>query len=150
MTRTSTSRRRRLTQLGRRFTILPALCAAVGSPGCRDDAVIPDTALGQVASDWLAAHNRAEGHAAVHFTLTHQGTLRMSGAQVDSAVYASVNFAQSVGPFAPVRLLQSSDTSLTILMRSRSAGDFTARFTPVVQPAQSQVAVYVERAPGRD
>ena len=70
----------------------------------------------------------------------------MSGAQVDSAVYAAVKFAQTVGPLEPVRLLQSSDTSLTILFRSRAAGDFTGRFKTAAQPAPSQVTVEIYRA----
>jgi hypothetical protein len=141
--------RTRIPLLKRHLVAAVVLCVPVVFPSCRDATVIPDTPLGHIASDWLAAHNRAEGHAAVHFTLAHQGTLRMSGAQVDSLVYASVKFAQDVGPFTPVRLLHSSDTSLTILFRSRSAGDFTARFKPVAQPAQSQVTVEVDRAQPR-
>jgi len=122
------------------------MSSCIALVGCRDGAVVPDTPLGHVAADWLAAHNRAEGHAAVHYTLTHQGELKMSGAQVDSVVYASVKFAQAVGPLVPVRLLESSDTSLVILLRSRSSGEFTARFKPVAQPALLQVAVRLDRA----
>ena len=124
--------------------IMTASCIAIA--GCRDGAVVPDTPLGHVATDWLAAHNRAEGHAAVHYTLTHQGELKMSGAQVDSVVYASVKFAQAVGPFVPVRLLESSDSALALLLRSRSSGNFTARFRPARQPAMLQVAVQIDRA----
>jgi hypothetical protein len=137
-------------RLWRAFTtpIMTASCIALVS--CRDGAAVPDTPLGHVATDWLAAHNRAEGHAAVHYTLTHQGELKMTGAQVDSAVYASVTFAQAVGPFVPVRVLESSDTALALLLRSRSSGEFTARFKPAVQPALLQVAVQIDRAePGR-
>jgi hypothetical protein len=112
---------------------------------CRDASVIPPTPLGQIATDWLTAHNRGEGHAAVHFTLTHQGSVRMTGLQVDSTVYAAVKFAQDVGRFVPVKLLESSDTSLVVLLRSARAGDFTVRFTPAVQPSTSQVVVQVDR-----
>jgi hypothetical protein len=129
-----------------RAFIVAIMMSCIAIVGCRDGAVVPDTPLGHVAADWLAAHNRAEGHAAVHYTLTHQGELKMSGAQVDSVVYASVKFAQAVGPFVPVRLLESSDTSLAILLRSRSSGEFTARFQPFVQPALLQVAVQLDRA----
>jgi hypothetical protein len=133
-------------RLWRAFTtpIMTASCIAL--VGCRDGAVVPDTPLGHVASDWLAAHNRAEGHAAVHYTLTHQGSLKMTGAQVDSAVYESVKFAQAVGPFVPVRVLESSDTALALVLRSRSSGNFTARFTPARQPAMLQVALRIDRA----
>jgi hypothetical protein len=126
-------------------TTAVAAWLSIATFGCRN-AVVPDTPLGRVAADWLAAHNRGEGHAAVHYTLTHQGTLKMTGAQVDSVVYESVRFARAVGPFEPVRLLESSDTSLAILLRSRSSGEFTARFKPVVQPALLQVAVHIDRA----
>ena len=112
---------------------------------CRDASVIPPTPLGQIATDWLTAHNRAEGHAAVHFTLTHQGSIRMTGPQVDSAVYSAVKYARDVGRFVPVKLLESSDTSLVVLLRSESAGDFTVRFTPAQQPSTSQVVVQVDR-----
>src|SRR3954469_16601745 len=101
--------------LRRVFTTLIMMSSCIALVGCRDGAVVPDTPLGHVAADWLAAHNRAEGHAGVPYTLTHQGELKMSGAQVDSTVCASVKFAQAVGPFAPVRLLESSDTALALL-----------------------------------
>jgi hypothetical protein len=121
------------------------LCALITAFGCRSPSVVPDTPLGRVATDWLTAHNRGEGHAAVHYTLTHKGALGMTGAQVDSAVYELVKFARAVGPLEPVRLLESSDTSLAILLRSRSAREFTARFKPAVQPALTQVAVRIDR-----
>jgi hypothetical protein len=129
--------------------IMAASCIAI--VGCRDGAVVPDTPLGHVAADWLAAHNRAEGHAAVHYTLTHQGELKMSGAQVDSVVYEAVKFAKAVGPLVAVRVLESSDSTLSLLLRSRSSGNFTARFKPSPQPALVQVAVRIDHAePGRD
>jgi hypothetical protein len=139
---------RRILALVTRISCATAAVAAwlsIATFGCRNAAVVPDTPLGRVAADWLAAHNRGEGHAAVHYTLTHQGELRMSGAQVDSVVYASVKFAQAVGPFVLVRLLESSDTALALLLRSGSSGNFTARFKPARQPAMLQVAVQIDR-----
>jgi len=133
-------------RLWRAFTSSIMMSSCIAIMGCRDGVVVPDTPLGHVAADWLAAHNRAEGHAAVHYTLSHQGELKMSGAQVDSVVYASVKFAQAVGPFVPVRLLESSDTALALLLRSRSSGDFTARFKPARQPAMLRVTVQIDRA----
>jgi hypothetical protein len=69
----------------------------------------------------------------------------MTGPQVDSAVYAAVKYARDVGRFVPVKLLESSDTSLVVLLRSESSGDFTVRFTPALQPSTSQVVVQVDR-----
>jgi hypothetical protein len=55
------------------MTIVRAACVlplAVLLGSCRNASPeFPKTPLGQVGRDWLAAHNRAEGHAAVHFTL---------------------------------------------------------------------------------
>jgi hypothetical protein len=34
--------------------------------GCRGAPIVPGTPLGRVAIDWITAHNRGEGHAAVH------------------------------------------------------------------------------------
>ena len=54
----------------------PLVVAAVALAGCRDasSSVVPETPLGQVARDWLTAHNRDEGHAMVHFTIENRGT----------------------------------------------------------------------------
>jgi hypothetical protein len=96
--------------------VLP-LVLLIGS--CRHrDADFPETPLGRVGHDWLAAHNRAEGHAAVHFTLLNRGSAAMSGAQVDSAVRNQVQLAQRVGWLVPVRLLVSTDSVVVMLLRS--------------------------------
>lgn len=113
----------------------------------RHSSVLPATPLGRFAVDWLAAHNRAEAHAMVHFTLVHQGTVRMTGAQVDSAVLDGVKFARAVGRLVPLTLLQSSDTALAVLLRAANADTMTAVFTPVTQPNVAQVLVRVERVP---
>src|SRR5262245_10473437 len=76
--------------------VLP-LVLLLGS--CRDRSPdFPETPLGHVGHDWLAAHNRGEGHAVVHFTMLNRGSADMSGAQMDSAVRAGVQLAQRVGP----------------------------------------------------
>ena len=106
----------------------------------------PETPLGHVGHDWLAAHNRGEGHAAVHFTMGNRGSAAMSGAQMDSAVRAQVQLAQRVGPLVPVRLLASSDTMLVMLLRSADDSLWSARFTRVAQPALTKVDVEVNRA----
>lgn len=106
----------------------------------------PETPLGHVGHDWLAAHNRGEGHAAVHFTMVNRGSAAMSGAQMDSAVRAQVQLAQRVGPLVPIRLLYSSDTTLIMLLRSRDDSLWSARLTPVRQPGLMKVDVEVNRA----
>jgi hypothetical protein len=106
----------------------------------------PETPLGRVGHDWLAAHNRAEGHAAVHFTLLNRGSAAMSGAQVDSAVRDQVRFAQRVGRLVPVRLLYSSDTAVIMLLHSADDSLWSARFTRVPQPGLAKVDVDVRRA----
>ena len=111
-----------------------------GSPG------FPETPLGHVGRDWLAAHNRAEGHAAVHFTMLNRGSAAMSGAQVDSAVRDQVQLAQRVGRLVPVRLLVSTDSVLVVLLRSAGDSLWSARFTPVAQPGLVKVDVEVHRA----
>ena len=113
---------------------------------CRGGAPeFPETALGHVGHDWLAAHNRAEGHAIVHFTMVNRGSATMSGAQMDSTVHAGVQLAERVGHLVPVRLLYSSDTSLVMLLRSADSTVWSARFTPVVQPSLVKVAVELKR-----
>ena len=115
---------------------------------CRGGAPdFPETPLGRVGHDWLAAHNRAEGHAAVHFTMLNRGSAAMSGAQTDSVVRAGVELAQRVGPLVPVRLLYSSDTALAMRLRSADGTLWSARFTPAVQPSFVKVAVELERTP---
>jgi hypothetical protein len=63
------------------MTIVRAACVlplAVLLGSCRNASPeFPKTPLGQVGRDWLAAHNRAEGHAAVHFTLLNRGSAAM-------------------------------------------------------------------------
>jgi len=125
------------------LVLLFGACRA-GSPG------FPETPLGYVGHDWLAAHNRGEGHAVVHFTMVNRGSGGMSGAQMDSAVRAGVQFAQRVGPLVPVRLLYSSDTMLVMLLRSRDDSLWSARFTPVAQPGLVKVAVDVSPAHAGD
>ena len=125
--------------------LLPSLAFLLACRGGAPD--FHDTPLGRVGHDWLAAHNRAEGHAAVHFTMLNRGSAAMSGAQMDSAVHAGVQLAERVGPLVPVRLLYSSDTALIMLLRSADSSVWSARFTPVVQPSFVKVAVELERTP---
>lgn len=117
---------------------------------CRDAAsrVFPETTLGRTGRDWLAAHNRAEGHAAVHFTLVNRGSAAVSGAQTDSIVESSVRFARTAGRLVPVQVLYSTDTALAVLLRSAdtSTSTWTARFVPAPQPGLVKVAVEVSRA----
>lgn len=125
----------------RLLTPLAFLLACAGAPD------FPETPLGRVGHDWLAAHNRAEGHAAVHFTMLNRGSAAMSGAQTDSVVRAGVELAQRVGPLVPVRLLYSSDTALAMRLRSADGSLWNARFTPAVQPSLVKVAVELKRTP---
>ena len=123
------------------------LLLLVGS--CRQgQADFPETPLGHVGHDWLAAHNRGEGHAVVHFTMLNRGNGGMSGAQMDSAVRAEVQLAQRVGRLVPVRLLVSSDSMLVMLLRSTDDSLWSARFTPAAQPGLVKVDVEVNRALG--
>jgi hypothetical protein len=125
--------------------LLPSLVVLLVS--CRDRApTFPETPLGHVGHDWLAAHNRAEGHAIVHFTTLNRGRSAMSGAQMDSVVRAGVELAQRVGPLVPVRLLHSSDTALIMLLRSADGSLWNGRFKPAVQPSLVKVDVQVNRA----
>jgi len=113
---------------------------------CRDAAssVFPETPLGRIGVAWLTAHNRAEGHAMVHFTMVNRGTAPMSGAQTDSAVYAGVKLAQELGHLDPVTVLSSSDTSVTVLLRSANRGMWKAEFTSAVQPSLVKVLVRID------
>ena len=123
--------------------LLPSLIFLLA---CRGGAPsFPETALGRAGHDWLAAHNRAEGHAVVHFTMVNRGTAVMSGAQMDSAVHAGVQLAERVGRLVPVRLLYSSDTTLVMLLRSADSSVWSARFTRAVQPSLVKVAVELKR-----
>jgi hypothetical protein len=114
---------------------------------CRDakSAVFPDTPLGQTGRNWLAAHNRAEGHAAVHFAMVNRGDAPANGAQIDSMISSSVRFAERVGPLTPIKLSYATDTAMAVLLRAKDGGLWTARFTPAVQPALVKVAVEVTR-----
>jgi hypothetical protein len=113
---------------------------------CRDagSSLFPSTPLGELGVAWLAAHNRAEGHAMVHFTMVNRGTAPMNGAQTDSAVYAGVKLAQELGPLVPIKLLYASDTSVTILLRSANRGMWRAEFTSAVQPSLVKVRVRMD------
>ena len=110
-----------------------------GAPG------FPETPVGRMGHDWLAAHNRAEGHAFVHFTMLNRGRAAMSGAQVDSTVHAGVESAERIGHLVPVRLLYSSDTTVVMLLRSADSTIWSARFTQAVQPSLVKVAVELKR-----
>ena len=127
-----------------RSCVVPVAIAFVTA--CRDaGSVFPDTRLGQTGRDWLAAHNRGEGHAAVHFTMVNRGEAPASGAQIDSMVSASVRLAQTAGRLVPVELSCATDTAVVALLRAKDGGLWTARFTPAVQPALVKVAVEVTR-----
>ena len=132
----------------RPFVALVMLAVAGSIAACgRGSTVIPETSLGVVAKDWLFAHNRGEGHAMVHFTTENQGSVRMSGAQMDSSVYDGVRFAREIGPLEPVRLVQSTDSSLAIVLRSGKGDLWEARFTPAPQPSTVRVHIAVSHAP---
>jgi hypothetical protein len=107
--------------------------------------ILPATSLGRFGKEWLFAHNQGDGHAMVHYTMGNRVTGQMSGAQVDSTVYAGVKFAQEVGPLTPTTLAESSDTSLAILLRSAKGDVWQARFTPAKQPSPVRVRVEVSR-----
>jgi hypothetical protein len=117
--------------------------------GCRDAGsnVFPETVLGRAGRDWLAAHNRREGHAVVHFTMINRGTAPMTGAQMDSTVYAGVRLADSVGTLVPVKVSQSSDSLLAVDLTSRDGKTWMAEFRPAVQPSLVKVDVRVSKAP---
>jgi len=130
-----------VTALLRQLPSLAVLLACGGgAPG------FPETPLGRVGHDWLAAHNRAEGHAAVHFTMLNRGSAAMSGAQMDSAVNAGVQRAERIGRLVPVRLLYSSDTALIVQLRSADGSLWNGRFRQAVQPSLVKVDVQVDRA----
>ena len=124
-----------------------AACTDAGSN------VLPATSLGAFGKEWLFAHNQGDGHAIVHYTMGNRVAGQMSGAQVDSTVYAGVKFAQDVGPLTPTTLVESSDTSLAILLKSAKGDVWQARFTPTTQPSPVRVRVEVSRvqsAPQRE
>lgn len=125
-----------------------ALALSVLAVSCRDaaSAVVPRTALGAFAKEWLFAHNQGDGHAMVHYTMGNRGTAGMSGAQVDSTVYEGVQFAKAVGPLTPTSLVESTDSSLTIQLRSETGDTWTARFTPAPQPSPVRIRVAVGRS----
>ena len=120
------------------------LVALMVVTSCRDR-VIPATPLGKLAAGWIHAHNEGDGHALVHFTLVNRGSAPMNGAQVDSAVYDGVRFAKQVGPLEPVKLLQSTDTSVVVILRSNIGDEWKARFTSSTQPSQVKMLVHVSR-----
>ena len=116
---------------------------------CRDAAsrVFPATPLGRMGRDWLAAHNRAEGHAVVHFTMVNRGSAPITGAQTDSIVRDGVRLAQTVGPLVPIGAWQSSDTLLSVLLHSADTASslWTAEFKPADQPSLVRVLVKLHR-----
>ena len=126
-----------------------AACSVVLLASCNDAAarVFPDTPLGRTGRDWLAAHNRAEGHAVVHFTMVNRGAAPISGAQTDSIVRDGVRLAKTIGPLVPVGAWQSSDTLLSVLLHSADTAStlWTAEFRPAVQPNLVKVRVQVTR-----
>ena len=126
---------------------LTAVLSCVLLIGCRDarSAVIPETSLGSAAKAWLFAHNQGDGHAMVHFTLENRGSAPMNGAQVDSTVYDGVRFARELGPVELVKLLRSTDASLSVLLRATDGDLWTAEFTPAAQPSPVRVSVVVSR-----
>jgi hypothetical protein len=69
----------------------------------------------------------------------------MSGAQMDSTVYAGVRLADSLGPLVPVKVAQSSDTLLAVDLTSRDGKIWMAEFRPVVQPSLVKVDVRVSK-----
>jgi len=81
----------------------------------------------------------------VHFTMGNRGTAPISGRQMDSIVYAGVKVADSLGPLVAIKTLESSDSALAVLFRSKDGGTWTARFTPMRQPSLVKVAVQVNR-----
>ena len=81
----------------------------------------------------------------VHFTMVNRGSAPMTGAQMDSTVYAGVKLAQSLGPLRPVKVLQSSDTLLVVDLRTTKGEAWMAQFRPAVQPSLVKVAVSVGR-----
>ena len=107
--------------------------------------MLPGTSLGTFAKEWLFAHNQGDGHAMVHYTMGNRGTAPMTGAQSDSAVYEGVKFAQAVGPLTPTERLESTDSTLAILLRSAKGEVWKARFTPAPQPNPVRVRVVVSR-----
>lgn len=122
------------------------LLTALLGLSCREGRnAFPSTELGRIGRDWLAAHNRGEGHAQVHFTMENRGTAPMSGAQMDSTVYAGVELARRLGPLVPVTMMYSSDTALMVVLRSADSSMWSARFTPVPQPGLTKVSVEVTR-----
>ena len=126
-----------------------AACLVVLLASCNDAAsrVFPDTPLGRTGRDWLAAHNRAEGHAVVHFTMLNRGSAPISGAQTDSIVRDGVRLAKTIGRLVPVGAWQSSDTLLSVLLHSADTTNTlgTAEFRPAPQPNLVKVHVQVTR-----
>lgn len=116
--------------------------------GCGDAAskIVPSTPLGESAKAWLFAHNRGDGHALVHYTLGNRGTGALNGAQFDSTVFDGVQFSKTVGPLAPTSLVESTDSTLTIALRSERGESWTARFTPTIQPSAVRVRVVISRS----
>ena len=130
-----------LLRLGAFFVLLLASCRDAASR------VFPDTPLGRTGRDWLAAHNRAEGHAVVHFTMVNRGSAPITGAQTDSIVRDGVRLAHTVGPLVPIGAWQSSDTLLSVLLHSADTASslWTAEFKAAAQPSLVKVLVKLHR-----
>lgn len=123
--------------------------ALLGGCSPRQAPVIPDTALGKTATEWLFAHNRGDGHAVVHFTTRNRGGRRMSPAEEDSTVLAGVTASKQIGHLTPTAVVVSSDALLVLRMQSDSTGVWQVRFSPAPPTSTVRVRVQAEReAPG--
>jgi hypothetical protein len=69
----------------------------------------------------------------------------MNGVKLDSIVYDGVRFARELGPVELVKLLRSTDASLSVLLRATDGNLWTAEFTPAAQPSPVRVRVVVSR-----
>ena len=113
------------------------------------EALIPNTPLGQTATEWLFAHNEGDGHAAVHFAARNRGERHSNGAEQDSAVLAAVQASRRIGRLTPIAIVASNDTMLVLRLRSDSAIVWVATFRPVPQPDVERVRVLVVRDSSR-
>lgn len=104
--------------------------------------VLPRSALGQFAREWLAM-TAADSSGIARFAREHQGTLPFTPAQLDSVVADLRQFIGALGPLTPVRTIAATDTSLTVLLRSDKAGTWKGLFRPVRLPSHERVTVDV-------
>ncbi len=79
----------------------------------------------------------------VHFTMRNRGTVTMNGAQIDSTVFDGVQFSKTVGRLVADSIVESSDSVLTLSLRSANGAIWLARFTAAEQPSTVQVRVSV-------